>query len=307
MKKILIIGNGKIAVDCARIVKNDNELVGIVTEPLAYLGGKSLSQMPDSFNPIEAHDINKIAHVLKDLRPDVIFSINNFQLIKDEILGIPPLGVINFHNGPLPKYAGLNVCSWAIINGETEHGVTWHYVDKGVDSGNIIAQSKFSIEQEENALHLIMKCIKEGIKLFSTILPEVTKQRVKGIAQDTSQRTAYKKSELPNNGKVSFAWNGKKVYNFIRGLNFDPLENNFVRPHSLLNNTKLYIDQVEVINATAAKENHGMIVACDGTKIVVQANDAQITLKKVRDDQQKPLSISECVSRYKMGKGSYLT
>ncbi|HLC19516.1 MAG TPA: hypothetical protein VJK72_01255, partial [Candidatus Nanoarchaeia archaeon] len=61
------------------------------------------------------------------------------------------------------------------------------------------------------------------------------------------------------------------------------------------------------INATAAKENHGMIVACDGTKIVVQANDAQITLKKVRDDQQKPLSISECVSRYKMGKGSYLT
>lgn len=307
MKKVLIIGNGKIAFDCALIVKKSQELVGIVTEPPDYLNGKSLTQIPASLRPIEAHDVNKITHTLRELEPDIIFSINNFQLIKDEIISIPPLGVINFHNGPLPKYAGLNVCSWAIINGEREHGVTWHYVDKGVDSGNIIAQKKFPIEEHENALHLIMKCIKVGIGLFSEILPDVTKQRVQGIPQDVSQRTIYKKSEMPNNGKVSFQWSGRKVYNFIRGLNFDPIENNFVRPHALLNNKIIHIDQAEISNSTPAKENHGLIVTADDTKILVQADDAQLALKKVRDDGKKVITVRECISQYKIKEGMYLT
>ena len=263
--------------------------------------------IPEWMQPIEAHDVNKIISVLRELRPDIIFSINNFQLLKDEILSIPPLGIINFHNGPLPRYAGLNVCSWAIINGETEHGVTWHYVDKGVDSGNIIAQKKFPIGENENALHLIMKCIKEGIMLFSEILPEVTTHRVKGISQDTSQRTSYKKSELPNNGNVSFSWDGKRVYNFIRGLNFDPLENSFVRPHCILNNKRLYIDEMEVIKIAAAGGTCGRIVTFDDNKIVVQVMDGQIALKRVRDEQQRLMSMSECVKSYNIQEGSQIT
>lgn len=306
MKKVLIIGNGKMAVDCALIVKKKHELVGLVTEPPGYLGGKSLSQIPDVLHPIEVHDVNKIVQTVRDLQPDIIFSINNFQLIKDDIIGIPHLGVINFHNGPLPKYAGLNVCSWAIINGEREHGVTWHYVDKGVDSGNIIAQKKFPIEEHENALQLIMKCIREGIGLFSNILSEVTEQRV-GIPQDTSQRTVYKKSDIPNGGKVSFQWSGKRVYDFVRGLNFDPIENSFVRPHALLNNKKIYIDQVEIIDEMPAEGNSGMVIAVDDTKIIVQADDVQIALKKVCDEEQKPIAISECVRWYDIKRGMYLT
>lgn len=117
---------------------------------------------------IVSENINSL-EVIEYLRSgeiNVLFSINNHQIIRGELLVVAPEGIINFHNGPLPRYGGLNACSWAIFNGETQHGVTWHYVTASVDGGDIIAQKVFDIDSEVTALRLVMTCVNEGINLF---------------------------------------------------------------------------------------------------------------------------------------------
>ncbi len=125
---------------------------------------------------LETDTINseEVLQAASEANVDLGFSLSNFSIIKKALLDIPKEGFINFHNGPLPRYAGVNVCSWAIINAENEYGVTWHYMEGTIDTGDIIAQKLFPIAKEETARTLSMKCIKQGVSLFKEILPKFT-------------------------------------------------------------------------------------------------------------------------------------
>ena len=82
---------------------------------------------------------------------DYLFSVAYLSVIPPAVLTLPRRGAINFHDGPLPDYAGLNVTSWALLNKEREHGVTWHVMFEGVDEGDILEQVRFPIAAEETA------------------------------------------------------------------------------------------------------------------------------------------------------------
>src|SRR5690606_6410745 len=94
------------------------------------------------------HDAN-LYDQLKDIEFDYLFSIANLKIITEEILTLPKKGAINFHDGLLPGYSGLNVPSWAIINDEKIHGITWHFMTRKIDAGDIISQVEFSIDDNE--------------------------------------------------------------------------------------------------------------------------------------------------------------
>ena len=70
------------------------------------------------------------------------------------MIALPTRAAINFHDGPLPEYAGLNTPVWALLNGETQHGVTWHLMTREVDRGDILAQRRFDLTDSETALTL---------------------------------------------------------------------------------------------------------------------------------------------------------
>ena len=83
-----------------------------------------------------------------------LFSIANLSVIPARILALPRLGAINFHDGPLPRYAGLHATTWAILNQETAHGVTWHEMREIVDTGAIFQQRIFALAPDETAFTL---------------------------------------------------------------------------------------------------------------------------------------------------------
>jgi len=82
---------------------------------------------------------------ISNMKPDVIFSFYYRNMIKKEILSIPSMGCINVHGSLLPKYRGRVPLNWAVINGETESGVTMHYMTGRPDAGDIIGQRSFPI------------------------------------------------------------------------------------------------------------------------------------------------------------------
>ena len=93
---------------------------------------------------------------LKELKPDVI--INQSQsIIKRELLSVPKYGVINRHNALLPKNRGRLTPFWVLFKKETETGVSIHFVDEGIDSGDIIVQEKFKVEKDETFNSLVKK------------------------------------------------------------------------------------------------------------------------------------------------------
>ena len=95
-------------------------------------------------------NINNCYKEISKLSPDIIFSIGFKQIIKDSLLSIANCDLINFHGSLLPKYRGRAPLNWAIINGEKETGLTAHYIDKCIDTGDIVCQEKIEIKLEDD-------------------------------------------------------------------------------------------------------------------------------------------------------------
>ena len=93
---------------------------------------------------------------------DHLFAITWLRLLPPAVLQLPSRSAINFHDGPLPRYAGLNAPCWAILNGEREHGVTWHRIEPQADTGAILVQQRFAIAADDTALLLNARCFQAG-------------------------------------------------------------------------------------------------------------------------------------------------
>src|SRR5438477_4989539 len=128
-----------------------------------------------------------LADQLRAERVDILLNCHSLHIIHEDVLAAPRLGAFNLHPGPLPRYAGLNTVSWAIYRGEESHGVTIHKMEPGVDTGPIVYQSCFPIEDSATALSLSFKCVREGVRLMLKLL-ETASDTIPLRAQDLRQR-----------------------------------------------------------------------------------------------------------------------
>jgi methionyl-tRNA formyltransferase len=311
MKRIVVIGNGKMAVDCLKIMKaaRDAEISMVITEADGTAWGNAVIKHceKNGIPCMETPNLNAddVVAALSGIGPDVVFSINSYRIIKRRILSIPKEGIINFHNGPLPRYGGVNVCSWAIINGETQHGVTWHYLDEGIDTGDIIDQRRIGIAQDETAISLIMKCISAGVASFREVLPRVLDGSAPRQKQDPSKATYFSRKDIPNGGSINFAWSYPVFDRFIRGLSFHPMPNSFVYPRSTFDAREFLVERIERVAATPAGDC-GKVVSAGRDRITVQIADSLVAITDVLDDARKSLAMSDFVESYGIRVGAYL-
>ena len=110
----------------------------------------------------------------QDSQPfDYLFSITNLRVLSKEILAVPTRMAINFHDGPLPKYAGLNTPVWALLAGEQEYGISWHVMASDVDAGDILKQQFFPVVPGETVFTLNAKCYQAGLDSFTELITEL--------------------------------------------------------------------------------------------------------------------------------------
>ena len=106
---------------------------------------------------------------LKNDEFDYLFSIVNRQILPDYLLQRANKFSINYHDSPLPRYAGVSATCWAILNDEKTHAVTWHIMTDKLDAGDILKQKTFDIDGDETALSLNLKCYQHAVDLFSEL------------------------------------------------------------------------------------------------------------------------------------------
>lgn len=154
---------------------------------------------------------------IRQWRPDVIFSFYYRNLIRQEILDIPPSGAFNLHGSLLPAYRGRVPVNWALIHGEIKTGVTLHYMVKKADAGDIVGQREVSIDFEDTALRLYGKLCGAAMLLLDETLPLILAGQTPRHRQDESRATTFK-GRRPEDGRIDWTWPAMRIYNLIRAV-----------------------------------------------------------------------------------------
>lgn len=128
---------------------------------------------PDELDVVIPAARDRIAPLLRAFEPDVVFCAGFPWKIPAEAIAVPRLGIVNGHPSLLPKYRGPSPVSWAIREGETEIGFTFHYMDAELDTGNVLAQATIPLGDEHSWDELTPKLAAAVGDLFPTVLERV--------------------------------------------------------------------------------------------------------------------------------------
>ena len=170
------------------------------------------------YQPEKLRENKEIADTLKDINPDVICVVAYGKIIPKEILEIPKYGCVNVHPSLLPQYRGSAPIQWAILNGDKETGVTTMYLDEGMDSGDIILQTKTPIDKDETSGELWDRLSKIGAELLVETLEKIENKTAPRIKQPKE----FTLAPMLEKSQAKIDWESKtaeEIKNLVRGLN----------------------------------------------------------------------------------------
>jgi methionyl-tRNA formyltransferase len=231
-----------------------------------------------------------LAEQLRREQVDILLNIHSLHVICEEVLAAPRLGAFNLHPGPLPRYAGLNAVSWAILRGEQEHGVTVHRMDPGIDTGPIVYQSMFPIDPEETALSLSFRCVREGVALMQRLLAvgAADPAGIPLLPQDANLREYFGR-EIPANGRVCWSWPAQRITDFVRACDFFPFSSPWGHPRVRLNTQEMSFAKARR-TGISARVPPGTIGNCSDFGAQVACKDEWILVTKLQLDGRYKLA-----------------
>jgi len=190
---------------------------------------------------------------------DYLFSIDNPHVINREIRCMAQRLAINFHDAPLPRYAGRNATNWAIMNEEKTHGVTWHVMTDRIDAGDILRTVTFAISDGETAFSLNTKCYEKSIGAFAELVDDLAEDRIVPLKQNLDKRTYYSCWRRPW-AACTIDWRlpAEKIDALVRGLECGPYPNPIGLPKLYLADRVILVKGIEVL-PTASTASPGTI------------------------------------------------
>jgi methionyl-tRNA formyltransferase len=231
MSTLRIIFMGTAELSCTSFSKlagdEQFEIVAVVTQPDKPKGRELKSQpspvkmLAQKLNllilqPARARDEKFIAQ-LHELKPDLIVVVAYGQILPQSILDLPKFGCLNVHTSLLPKYRGASPIQSAILNGEMETGVTIMKIDAGLDTGEIIAQTRTTILPEDNSAILHDRLAQLGAELLVETIPDYVAEKILPMPQpdeDSSYAAKIKKED----GRIDWNESAEKNLNRLRAF-----------------------------------------------------------------------------------------
>jgi methionyl-tRNA formyltransferase len=247
--RIVFMGTPEFAVNILDgLLHHNYNIVGVLTAPDRPAGrGQKINE-----SAVKVFSKSKGLKVLQpgNLKDDTFLSdlknlnanlqiVVAFRMLPKVVWQMPSLGTFNLHASLLPDYRGAAPINWAIINGETETGLTTFFIDEKIDTGSIILQSNIDIEPSENAGMLHDKLMVLGSALVIKTIEQIEGGTVKTISQPIKEtKTAYKLNK--NNCKIDWNSSIESIYNKVRGLNPYPAAWGLLSYGDALLNIKIY-------------------------------------------------------------------
>ena len=166
----VFVGNGSLLIQCAdAFTKAGHAVRAVASHNPAILEWAGIQ----GFKCIVMKSGSSLT--MPALEFDYLFSVANLEVLPVELIEQAQKLAINFHDALLPRYAGLNATSWALMAQEKTHGVTWHEMLAAVDAGRIVRQTSFDIADSDTALSLNARCYEAGLEAFVSIVQDLGK------------------------------------------------------------------------------------------------------------------------------------
>lgn len=215
-----IVGEHQLLVECADILlKSGFNVLGVISNLPKVIEWAADRNLP-------CMDIKQAEISLINDEFDYLFSIISPYILPISLIKRAKKLAINYHDAPLPRYAGGHATSWAILNDESEHGISWHLMTEKIDAGDILKQKKITIEKGETAFSLNLKCYKAALVGFRELVSELSDDSYVKIPQDMSARIYHNiHQKIPGSGWISWGNSAESIDRVVRALNVGQYKN----------------------------------------------------------------------------------
>lgn len=307
--KIVFMGTPDFAVESLKaLVTSGHEIGAVVTVPDKKQGrglkikSSAVKQFSLKYNiPVLQPESFKepiFISQLKQYSADC-FVVVAFKILPREIFTIPKLGTVNVHGSLLPAYRGAAPINWAIMNGDSETGVTTMLIDAKVDTGDILLQDEVKITDSMTAGQLHDVLAVRGADLLIESLEKLSKKEFHPIPQDNSKAT---KAPKINNqiALIDFNNPAQKVYNQIRGLCPYP------GAYTFINNKKIKILESEIISRLETGEA-GKIIFVESDSFTISCSYDALKIYKVQLEGKRKMTSHDFLNGFKIEKDIFFT
>jgi len=296
-----IIGESSLLIQCAtQLLEQGYDIFGIVSSDqsvIEWAKNKDIAFRLPTDNIIDFFQQHTFSY---------LFSIGNLSVLPKEIISLPSKYAINYHDALLPQYAGLNATSWAIMNQEKQHGITWHIMTEKVDDGEILKQVAIEVSEGETAFTLNGKCYEAALTTFTAMIDELRHDKATLTPQDKSKRSYFSRTRQSSQGcMISWQRDAHEIDALVRGLDFGPYTNPLGAAKFIINNQTIIVKQT-LITETKSTTPAGTITAINETTINVATTTYDLQLQQLVTLAGQPLSIADFVTQFKLQMGHQL-
>ena len=315
-----------------KLIAEGFELVGVVTQPDRPSGrGKRLTPPPikvvAATHNLPIYQPERVRHresvrVLRELQPDAIVVVAFGQILPKSVLELPPYGCINVHPSCLPKYRGAAPIQWALINGETETGVTIMLLDEGEDTGDIILQSSLPIDILDDAATLSGRLANLAPSLLIQALGRISAGPPPHHPQDHSQAT-HAPRLTKEIGVIDWKQPADQIRNLVRGVSMWPGAYTWVKAgeHPTDDDLRLkitacavvdHLNSAELPSGTLEVTSNKELIVCTGkdspNRVETQNDryelgDRHLRLDRVQPANRKEMDASAFINGYRLKTG----
>ncbi|MEI6765382.1 MAG: methionyl-tRNA formyltransferase [Bacteroidota bacterium] len=309
---IVFMGTPEIAVaSLEAVIHHGCKISAVVTVPDKPSGrGLHVHQSPVKecalannlavLQPDDLADPDFIAE-LNALHPDIIIVVA-FRKLPDVVLNIPTMGAFNLHASLLPEYRGAAPINWAVINGETETGVTTFFLNSRIDAGKIILKRRVALLPEYNAsaLYDVLKTV--GAQAVTDTIEIIKQGNVNVIDQDeiTDTKALQKKAPKIFKEHCRIDWNHKTadIHNRIRGLSLHPgAFTDLISPDGTVFSLKILFSEIVIKSGTSVPGS----IETDGKKhLHVSTIDGYLALKGIQLAGKKQMNVEEFLRGFRI-------
>ncbi len=261
-----------------KIIRDDSLEIAFMTVRYGARDPELIKRAEGNHIPLElSKNVNseEFLERMREYDADLFVSMSFNQILKTELINLPKYKTINCHAGKLPFYRGRNILNWALINDEKEFGVTVHYVDEGIDTGDIILQEVYPITDEDNYGTLLARAYTGCADVLYRAIKMIQNDEVKPIKQsDIDPIGMYCGGREEGDEIIDWNQTSREIFNLIRAVSKPG-------PQALswINGNKICINRARMIpGACCYKNNNGQVIGKTEAGFLVKTGDTVLEI-----------------------------
>ena len=303
--KILFMGTPDFArAHLAALIGSEHSVTAVISQPDKPKGRKKILTAPPVkelavgenipvYQPETLKD-GAITDILCEHNPDIIVVVAYGKILPEYVLGFPKYGCINVHGSLLPKYRGASPVQTALIEGESETGVTVMYMDKGLDTGDIILKETCPIAIDDDQTSLFSKLEKVGCHALLSALSKIADGTAEREKQDDEKAT-YTHMLTAQTGQIDWSKSAKAVHDLVRGTYPWPAA------YSYIGGKKMKITKTEIADGTGEP---GCVLSEDKEGLTVACGSGTVKILRLQAEGGKEMAAPDYLRGHKIENGT---